>query len=706
MTDECWLEIDLYWFQGAPPEEKARELFDRVAPLWQREPAARTGLALCVGWLFDSVLSWNGRLDDTIVCCQAPTYEPWTYRRLGELVSAIRAEAERRAMARFHVAIMLMGIATQSFPESACEGWSGRTDEARDKVRYDIEGRWFPDHPEVNDRRFDLFYFGAPVRVPADEAVCADSRPALGTYFADKLCHLCRAVGLGAVVLRDHIFTRAYARSHSKGRYMAPDSRAAWNGAIIAMLRRIRDNTPEMVIIGYSSGTSAVEEWRSHGFDLEQVAGAGCLDLWITQTWASAWGDYWPAHSMGFTFQLQNALVQQAMLAGTPCKHLFLVETFDAWEPWDSIHGYPCKVSWEVWAYSHAAVRMPEGRVGRSAGVYISWMNRLQQLLPPETVALLSRTFQEAADDLRREPVPGGPCIVYHRPGLEASLASPTAYSRGEEMDDWVAMVTKYGVPALSITRSEWLSQVDPDGVILAAARAMDPEFCSRVSLLARRGTPILLLGQAGLIDADLRDDFGIPTEPTPRTETLPQPAIVCPCLTDLAGSAGLVINQRQRSLADGGAMSALIRCLDGPVFARHVDLPVWVWETPEWGTPGELHMTNQSIQSPQTYRAIASSFSEAGWGRERLNWQNDDWQKPVCFLFWRYASDELGVLLANLETGVTGNSQFCVGGKLTSARSLAEVRPTAIGAPGRLATDGMAAYVRLGAHKACLLER
>ena len=98
-----------------------------------------------------------------------------------------------------------------------------------------------------------------------------------------------------------------------------------------------------------------MEEWCSNGFDLELVARSGHLDLWITQTWASAWQDYWTCHSQGYTFQLANVLAHLAMLADTLCKHLFLIEMFDVWEPWDSIHQYPSKVIWEIWAYSHAA---------------------------------------------------------------------------------------------------------------------------------------------------------------------------------------------------------------------------------------------------------------------------------------------------------------------------------------------------------------
>ncbi|MCC6728407.1 MAG: hypothetical protein IT208_03615 [Chthonomonadales bacterium] len=705
MNHECWLEMDLYWFQGAPVDQRVTALFDRLEPLWQREPRARKGLSLCVGWLFDAVLCWNGRPNDVIPCCQAPTYEPWTYGRLAGLVAAIRREAERRGIGSFHVALPLIGTATQSYPETACEGWAGRTEEAHERARYDIEGRWFPEHPEVRDPRFDVFYFGAPVRVPPDETICTQALPTLGDYFADKLCDLSRYVGFGALVLRDHIFSPAYVRGHTRGRYMAPESRDAWNDALIAMLARIKRNLPRMVTIGYSSGTSAMEEWRSHGFDLERVAGAGSLDLWITQTWASAWGDYWPAHSMGFTFQLANALVQQAMLARTPCRHLFLIETFDAWEPWDSVHQYPGKVSWEVWAYSHAAVLGPDAAVARSAGFYMSWMNRRDELLPADTVAFLRGTLDACAEDLRREPTPGGPCLVYHREGLEASLGAPAEWSCGEEMDDWAAMLLKYGVPVLSITRGEWLPGVRADGYLFALASTLPTGASERLLGELEAGRPVLLMGQASAVDPALRERLGLRALHEPRTAAFPSPATLAPDLARAAGTTGVVLNQRARSLAPGGAFEPLIDCLGGPVLARHAALPCWMWETPEWGTPGELHLTCQSIQSPQTYHALAMALGAGGWGPERLTWRNRDWQKPVCFLFWRYPSGELGVLLANLETGVTGNSQFRVHGELGGARDIACLQPTAIGAPSLLSLQGGRAAVGLGAHRACVLS-
>ncbi len=81
-------------------------------------------------------------------------------------------------------------------------------------------------------------------------------------------------------------------------------------------------------------------------------------------------------------------LSHSAMLADTKVHHYFLTETFDAWETWDMIHNARERLRWGVWAYSHAAVKMPNG-LKMPHGSYISWCNRGKHLLPEEDVKYL-----------------------------------------------------------------------------------------------------------------------------------------------------------------------------------------------------------------------------------------------------------------------------------------------------------------------------
>jgi len=695
MNKECWTEIDLYWFQGEEINIKVKELFDRLTPLWSRESNSRKGLSLCIGWLYDSVLYWNKKMDDVIATCQAPTYESWTYDRIRQLNLTIKQEAVNRGILDFHVAFDA---------EKSCAGWSGRTDEIKERPQYNIEGRWFIEHPEINFERYGIFYFGSKVRIPDDEAVCSVIEPTFGEYFADKLCDMCTNTEFDAVVLRDFIFTRPYTRG-GRNRYMEPEYSSDLNMTFINLFTRIKSQIPDFIIIGYDSGTSSMEEWRSHGFDLEQVAMSGYLDLWITQTWASAWQDYWPAHSLGYTFQLSSVLVNLAMLEKTKCNHMFLIELFDAWEPWDSIHQYPSKVAWEIWAYSHAALIKPDGILSRSSGCYISWLNRASELIPEKTVEYLYTTMNECAADLKKNPIPGGPCLIYHREGLENLINNPENFSRGEEMDDWTSMLHKYGVPTLSITRSEWIGKVESDGFIFPAPSNINDALADILFEKLKSNIPILFTGQANLISEKLKNYLSIETEKNPITCTLPSAASVSENLGNAIRTFGLQVNQRQRTLKENGSWEWLINCLGGPVLAKYRgDIPCLIWETPEWGTPNELHLTTKSIGSPQGFYAVSNSFNQFGWGLEGIRWINDDWQKPVCFLFWRYDNKDIAFLLGNLETGVTGNSQFAVRGTL----SIEDIEKYTIKTrqsfnPGLINSGDSAFKIALAPHKACV---
>lgn len=704
MNGECWLEMDLYWFQGAPLDRKIDELFDRLGPIWRREPDARKGLTLCVGFLPESVLLWNGDPDDVIACCRPPTYERWTYRQLAEVVRAVRAGAEVRGLSNFHVGLIFWG--GTGVPEGTpvkAKPPHGRTEEASQAAHYHHVGRWFHQHPEVRDPRFiTYYYFAAEVNVGPEEKLVPSGKLSLAEYFARKWADLARYVGFDAVVFRDNVFSLEYHRGGEKTRYKNPEDTREWTRSLLAMLRRLKTAMPETIVIGYSSGGAAMEDWRSHGFDLEALARGGDMDLWITQTWGSAWQDYWPLHGMGITFQFASLLTQAAMLADTPCKHLFLVETFDAWEPWDAIHQYPSKVAWQVWAYSHATTLLPGGRVRRPEGFYSSWMNRGQQLLDRDAVEKVVSILNEASADLAKDPRPAGPCVVYHRAGLERLLDAPADYCRGESFDDWTSMLVKFGLPVLSVTRSEWLDDIgDVDALILPVPAAADRRCVESLMARLQQGTPVLFTGQAEVMSEPLRDALEIAVEPPTRARTASAATIEDAALAERLGTSGLVLRQSARSLGDSPDWRAIIRCLGGPVFARHERLPAWIWETPEWGTPDELNLSVRSVGSIETYAAVATSFSDAA----TVRWTNDKWWRPVAFLAWRYAAGGMGALLGNIETGVTGHSQQLVSGSLRADAK--ELRARVVAGPPPTVCESSSGAIRvvLAAHKFCVLD-
>jgi hypothetical protein len=139
-------------------------------------------------------------------------------------------------------------------------------------------------------------------------------------------------------------------------------------------------------------------------------------------------------------------------------------------------------------------------------------------------------------------------------------------------------------------------------------------------------------------------------------------------------------------------------------VLARHMRWPCWLWETPEWGTPFELNVTQQSVQSLQTYVGIAAVWQHETFLSDSFELEQPDWQRPLCCLIWRDSLGQISILLANLETGITGNSQNC------ASVSLRGITAGTLGAdeqypPGRIITEPEQHWILLGAHKLALLH-
>lgn len=677
---ERWLEIDLSWFQGESQEVLVTTLFDRVEPLWSGSGEGRCGLVLCVGWLLDAALAWDGDPDRAIPCCNGPAYEAWTYARLAGLLARMRGEATGRGLGGLRLGLLLSGYADLSHAAAYDPALrKGRTDRDDDQYGYNVRGGWFARHPEVRDPRFDLhFCLSRSVDLPAGERLADGSAPSLGALLAARLAAMTQAVGFDAVVLRDCFLTSNCSQYRGEVT-MPPALRQEWTGAIIAFLAELKCLRPDLLTLGYSGYTGQLTAWRATGFDLEAVARAGCLDCWITQTWASAFQDYWRADHLGYQPALVNCLVDQAMLAGTPARHFFLVETFDAWEPFESLRDYPGKIDWLIQALGRAGVAMPDGSFARSAGCYISWLNKRNRLLPAEQVDLLRESLGALEAGRALDPRPTGPCLVHDRRSMLALLDHPVPHCRGENYDLWLSVVARFGVGMLSATRAEWLGRVQPDGAIYPCPA--DPPAGTVEALLEMlgRGRPVLILGQADCAAPAVRQRLGLICEPVPVLSKLATACAVAEGAQERLGCAHALLGQHRRSLASSPDWEALLSGLGGPVYARHARLPCWIWETPRWASGGIAEMSCCNLFGLQAFWLVAETAGE-GWARPR--WRNDHLARPCSVLAWRLSDRRVQVLLGNLENGMAGESMHAVSGKLegagwTAVRASRQVRLT-----------------------------
>ena len=525
-----WMEIDLYWFDPLDVDTSVDRFWQRYTPLY-RDVAGYKGVVLNVGLTVDFIMSYSGDLDqpialpkgdgqelgvdiagqldgDTAARQQAwrarfsghanghakAGYGAWTYRRLAQLAAALRRDGRRHGIADFRVATFA----------AAAEGAYG------EKAPFAVA------HPEAwtrwggsNGVGDSNGFFDPEARLKADPTPRGGLPHviAAGASVADTLAAqwgaLSRQAGLDGLMLRDFFgFARAYTRYGPWGASVPNPARAAAiTAAVGGMIRAIKLANPRALTMMYSSAATATGDWRGNGLDLEAVARGGYLDIFVDQTWAGAWGEagvrqqtFWNAPILGWTYQLAYMLEHSAVLATSNVRHYHLVETFDAWESWDTIHTAPERLRWGIWAYSHAAVKTPD-RIRMPEGAYISWGNHGQALLGEADIGFLARELNAAERDAAQVTEVFGPTLVYARDAAQQQMVRG---ARGDDardrIDETVGSMIKWPLPVQSITRIEWLPKVRSDLFVFGATAGIAAPDAAAIADRARAGQPMAFL--------------------------------------------------------------------------------------------------------------------------------------------------------------------------------------------------------------------
>jgi hypothetical protein len=310
-----------------------------------------------IGFLIDYIAGFEGNLDERVplpefqvkhwlgpqfqklpypLPMEEIKYPPWTYRDLKTLGEEFRRQAaERYGINDFKFGSLLLGrhddynASGGGWRDAHPEIWDqrkGETSEAPLNVCRSLHG----------DRHiYAAFPAGIPEGTPFPH------------FFAQQWGAVSRAVKFDALVLRDGMWSQIeYLKIGPFGDHASPDPQQmeCWHQAIAALVRESKQANPDCLLLGYSNAVSPVSEWRLDGFDLERIAKEGYLDAWIDQSWGGAWNEYWNTHLIGYSFQLANILGHAAQLADTPTRHYVLVDTWDAYEPWDTLHSVPEKM--------------------------------------------------------------------------------------------------------------------------------------------------------------------------------------------------------------------------------------------------------------------------------------------------------------------------------------------------------------------------
>jgi hypothetical protein len=688
-----WMEIDLYWFRQQDVAGSAREFCERFAPLYAGVSGYR-GVILNIGWTVGPVMEWSGNLDQRI---SLPTgsgqakwvdesgpltgtteerkkksearfagatlasrhgYDPWTYGDVKRLVSSLEEEAARRGISGLKV-----GMLNYAWTDA-----------------YGEEAPWVARHPEAFTQPARSFgqgfeagrYFDPAARLHADTtrlggfpAGIAEGTPVHEAY-AKQWGSLSKAVGLDAIMLRDSFgMPVPYKRGGPWGP-LAPSPEAIHRatGAVAALVKETKLANPRALVMMYSNAASAIGDWRCNGFDLETIAKQGYLDIWVDQTWAGAWnevgireGSFWNNPTLGWTYQLAYMLTHAAILAETKVRHYPLVETFDAWESWDVIHSAPEKLRWGIWAYSHAAVKTPDG-LKVPAGTYISWANQGERLLSAEDVRFLSTNINEAVTDAKQMTDVYGPTLVYSRAAMQWQIDHATPdHEVNEWIDEAMGSVMKWPVPVLSSTRLEWLPQVKSDLFVVGAPSHLPTEQLGSLSKLIKGGQPVMLVGSfAGGIDPSLEKLGGMGA-----IELAGQgPEKLCKAAMDRPSqvqNAPKEFNAYCRpevgaKVADGAQVAVFYTQQGAPALTFETFYPVVLWNPPEL-------RQMEGVSLKDIWGNTGAPYAMAAWALNSLPRISSlrvtaiDLNQTICIAAWRTNDHKMRILAGNLEEGL-----------------------------------------------------
>ncbi|MFA7344307.1 MAG: hypothetical protein WC003_08395 [Terrimicrobiaceae bacterium] len=649
LRTDRWIEADLFLFQGKPFREQAREVVGRFAPLY-REVGGDHGIILCCAWLCDLVTEWNGDPGQTLPF-RSPTAKKWSdrsYADLKELVRALKDEAAKAGLPRLKVGIMMVAWGTFAWGEGG---------------GYDLRSGWYDRHPEIYfddgwkniDYRKRLKpdtgrYASLPGGIP-DGMSFAD-------FFAGQWALLSRFLEVDAIHFRDGFLGRAIYEMEGPFGHNGPKNPAdaeGWSRELVAFFTAAKRANPECLVMAYSSARSPVGEYRVGCLDLEALVASGGIDVWIDQTWAGAWQDWWTHEFRGWTFQLANLIAHHVMVVAgnrkrsTPCRHYHLIETWDAWEPWDTLHQVPGKLRWGIWAFTHAAVATAGG-LSRTAGSYISWAhNWKNDLLSPADVAFLQTHLDAAARNADEMEEVYGPALALNLPQMSAIQKSHPDINPGDLVDDECAMLVKWAFPCLCGVGMD-VPPVPREGYLLQTPANLSKEWREH---LLEPGTAYIAAGPGQLIDPELLADIGVMDGgadiPFGKHHLHPPDST-----RDQTGEVASVCMAPSRAL--GAGTSRVIAETDKTVLvAQAPDRPHFLWQPQSPFVPWISYLGQSQYGSLAPFIALARAWQQTVRGAASV--EDFPCHLPAAFHLWR-SGGHVFVLVGNLETGITGDAR------------------------------------------------
>ena len=647
-----WVEVDLDWFFSGDQVQNARLFSHRVAPIFKGS-TADFGVIVNIGWISDLIYLWTGDAKQTLPL-ESSRLQKFKGATYGDLRSFFQLLSAELATLGFHSAklgIMVVGLGAFVFPEESGE-------------YYDITSEWKRRQPHLYakrvseipatdlDPRLDLkkdtnSYAAYPEGI-------ADGL-SFATFVSKQWGALARFLSIEVLHLRDGWFgPMIYRRSGYYGTRASDDpiENATWSSALARVCEEIKLEKPDTFLILYSSALGANVENLIGCIDMEKIVHQGHVDAFIDQSWGGAWQDWWPMQSLGWTFQLQNILSHAAELrrgSKTKARHYYLIETFDGWEPWDTLHRTQGKLQWAIWAYAHAMAKTREG-LQPADGIYISWMNNPHgELLSEVDIEFLATEIQESVASALSVIALEGVTVVHNREAIDEVLASMPSQIQGLLWEDDLAMAAKWGFPIGPVVHIEEIGKQDS---VQYFPRPLSSQVAMIESSLVA-GTKVMLSCNAEQLPTSLRKRLGITVTQNVikergfdildlETETKPGWDVVS--LDSRLESRAQMQNTRL-SLRSGEPLI--------------VSLSEISWWQPPVPTDQEFsNVLTTRFGTIRPFKAIAEIANEYLGHAGRINLERCKPHETIVVQAWKHTSHTY-ILLGNVESGVIGDSMW-----------------------------------------------
>lgn len=653
------LELDIDALGNGPDRERIHTVMERLAPVWRRaSDDAVAGLVLNLGWLIDPVMLWEGDGSQNLPI-HSRRLDAWsraTYADLRNVTDMVRDAAAEHGVASLRIGMLVLGIG--EFVNEIVRAPGESTEESAEGALYQEQGEWYRRQPHLYpfDPAVTLHGPGVDWRQPlhADHRALA-TRPngiadgdSFAELFADQWASFSDFVGFDLLLMRDETTSPVHAgRINFDGAsdIATTDDVTEWTTSLVSVTRAIKEASPSTWLCLYSTGLSPTVETRFGRLDIARVVAEGMIDGWVDQTWGGAWQDWWDAGWQGWTFQLSNLLARAALIAegnrarsDGGCRHYPLIQLLDGWEPYDTLHDYPDKLTWGIWAFTHAVVTSDRG-LHRVGGHYFAVGNdRTGALILEDDLAVVLDEVDHATASVDRLERPLGPVLV-------ASGAASVLHFSGasEPTEDAAGFLLKWGLPVISAT-TELIAGEHPEGRIVGPGDA-DTAIHAQGSLV---------VASVDDLSPQTAGDLGVDRS----TDVAP-----------MGYARGIAVSREggvkahawpympTRSVSSARAHSTVIYdSSDGPT-ATVTNHDVHWWFPPTIANGTDRRMTHYQIGSADPHYVVCRSILTTRASHDWLSSVPAAIHETVSLHGW-VSNGALHILLGNVESGWLGDSR------------------------------------------------